>query len=455
MKNIKLWVLHLLISISMISCNKEFLDIKRESSLVVPQSIADFQGILDYGTPMNSGSCHILGMLGGDEYFVLDGHLKTTDAFQRNGYVWKKEVFEGANSDDWVRAYERILFANLSLEGVTKIKPMKEEYAAWANVKGSALFFRALNFYLLAQLFCKPYDIESADLDLGIPMRLESDINLKAIRGTVAQTYGRILQDLQEAADLLPDKPLVKKRPSRAATYALLAKTYLLMGDYKAAEEFSNRCLAIQSSLVDLKNLKDLGVNYPLASTPDNEIDELLFLTSTSNIAVLALARFNVATELLDSYTGGDLRREALFFSYNGKIVFGGGYTAGYNTGLGVNEVLLIRAECRVRRSDLAGALKDLNYLLKNRYDSSFESFSTMDADELLKRIIDERKKELVLRGVRWEDLRRLNKEPKFAKTLVRVVEGQRYELPPNDPRYVWPIPDQEILMSGIQQNIR
>ena len=56
---------------------------------------------------------------------------------------------------------------------------------------------------------------------------------------------------------------------------------------------------------------------------------------------------------------------------------------------------------------------------------------------------------------MRWEDLRRLNKEPRFATTLQRVSKGTTYTLAPNDPKYTFPIPDIEITLSGIPQNPR
>lgn len=457
MKTLLHFGLIMLAFLKLVSCGKTFLDIKQNSSQVVPNTIADFQAIIDNGTIMNTSSCHLLGIIGGDEFYVNDGVLAgVSDSYQRNGYVWEKEVFEGGGSDEWNKAYERILLANLSLEGVSKIKPKSNETSDWNNVIGSALFFRALNFYQLAQLFCKPYHSATSDTDLGIPLRLESDINLKTKRGTVAQTYQQILSDFEEAARLLPETPLVKRRPSKAAAYAMLAKAYLVMEDYVKAKQYADRCLERRNRLLDLKALPDLDTYYPIASgVQQEEIDELIFLTSTTNIAVLAPARVNVSIELFESYTKGDLRKETWFFPYSGRTLFGGGYAPGYTTGIGVNEVLLIRAECLARNKDVSGALVDLNYLLENRYDSTYKPLFIQDPTLLLSRIIEEREKELVLRGVRWEDLRRLNKDPRFAKTLIRIVDGEHYELLPNDPRYVWPIPDQEILMSGIEQNIR
>ena len=86
----------------------------------------------------------------------------------------------------------------------------------------------------------------------------------------------------------------------------------------------------------------------------------------------------------------------------------------------------------------------------------TFIPFTAATATDALTKIINEKRKELPFTGsIRWEDLRRLNKEPQFAKTLIRILNGQTYSLPPNDAKYTLPIPDDEIRLSGIAQNIR
>jgi len=51
--------------------------------------------------------------------------------------------------------------------------------------------------------------------------------------------------------------------------------------------------------------------------------------------------------------------------------------------------------------------------------------------------------------------LRRLNLDIQRAITLKRNLNGVLYTLPPNDARYVLPVPDLVIQLSGIQQNPR
>jgi hypothetical protein len=121
-----------------------------------------------------------------------------------------------------------------------------------------------------------------------------------------------------------------------------------------------------------------------------------------------------------------------------------------------VDELYLIKSECEARLGNVSMAMTDLNTLLVTRWKTgTFIPFTAANADDALPVILTERRKELVMRGVRWTDLRRLNTDARFASTITHVYNGQVYLLPPNDPKYVWPIPDDEILYSGIPQNVR
>jgi hypothetical protein len=123
---------------------------------------------------------------------------------------------------------------------------------------------------------------------------------------------------------------------------------------------------------------------------------------------------------------------------------------------LALDEVYLIAAECKARGTDVDAAGELLNTLLAKRYrKGSFTPLRSMDASELLKLILEERRKELVFRGVRWSDLRRLNIDDQLAITVYRTVKGDELQLLPNSPKYLFPIPDQEIQVNKLIQNPR
>lgn len=453
--------LHLLIWTGLVifnSCGTGFLDVRPDVRQVVPKTIADYQAILDYQSVFIEQPSVELGVIGADEYYLRDGMLTTlTTPFHRNGYIWAQDVYEGQEIRDWRFGYQRILYANMALD-VEKITPAPNEKEAWDNVKGSALFFRAYSLYQLAQLFCKPYAASTSGNDLGIPLPLDYDVSQPSTRGTVADVYRQILSDLLSAVDLLPTKALNTFRPSKAAACVLLARTYLQMGDFEKALYHADLGLTLNSDLIDFNNL-DLNATYTFPMDYGSSNPEVIFYMRIAALTVVAAGRFNADTALLTAYQPTDLRMHAYFFeNTDGRILFKGSYYGGssYFGGLAVDELWLMRAECSARLGDVQGAMDDLNELLIHRHDrEQFVSLTASDPEEALDIILLERRKELFMRGIRWEDLRRLNKEPRFAKTLIREIDGQRYELPPGDPRWVWPIPDNEIDLSGFPQNDR
>jgi len=237
----------------------------------------------------------------------------------------------------------------------------------------------------------------------------------------------------------------------------LLAKLYLLMDKYDDALHHAHECLDRTGELVDFNTL-DESSRYPFAEDFGATNPEMI-LYGHMTIPVVLGNRFNADTLLLHSYSENDLRKKVYFHvESDGRTTFKGTYSGGYSffTGLAVDEILLIRAECLARLGDVNGGLADLNRLLTYRTDSErFAPLQIQRKEDLLNAVITERRKELLLRGLRWEDLRRLNREALFATTLVRQIDGERYELKPGDVRYTWPIPDKEIELEGLEQNER
>ncbi|RBQ08911.1 RagB/SusD family nutrient uptake outer membrane protein, partial [Pedobacter miscanthi] len=114
----------------------------------------------------------------------------------------------------------------------------------------------------------------------------------------------------------------------------------------------------------------------------------------------------------------------------------------------------LIRAESLIRLGRVSEGLSDLNTLLVNRFKTGlFVPYSVGTAIDPLRLVLEERRKEMPFRGQRLADLRRLNQEEGFRVTLSRSVGGTAYALPPGDARYVFPIPQEEVLRSGMEQN--
>lgn len=444
-----------MVSILTMACGKIFLEKKRDRSERIPETLEDYGAILRSIFYMRSS--HELGAIGSDEYYVADGRLATlSNAYQRSGYIWAKDVYQGADVSDWTQAYFRIMYANLAIEGLERLEDT-DNVMYGKQLMGEALFHRAFNYYQLAQLFCAPYDSQTADNMLGLPLRLETDVSVRIDRSTLRDTYDCMLDDLKRSEELLPEGVNDKLFPSKPAAHALLAKLYLLRGEYTDALHYAQQCLDRVGELLDFNTLNETS-RYPFPEDFGATNPEVI-MYSHMIIPVILGNRFNADTLLFDSYEKSDLRKKHYFYKESdGRLTFKGTYSGGYSyfTGLAVDEVLLIHAECLARLGDVSGGLANLNRLLEHRIEFGyFQPLQINSKEDLLEAVIKERRKELVLRGVRWEDLRRLNMDPSFATTLIRQIDGQRHELAPNDIRYTWPVPDKEIELEGLDQNKR
>ncbi|KKX49153.1 RagB/SusD family nutrient uptake outer membrane protein [Sphingobacterium sp. IITKGP-BTPF85] len=141
----------------------------------------------------------------------------------------------------------------------------------------------------------------------------------------------------------------------------------------------------------------------------------------------------------------------------NSIINFKGQYTGSNNLfgGIATDEMYLVRAECLAREGKIAEALADINLLLSKRYKStSFMPLSETNISNLLDLILLERRKELLFRGLRWMDIKRLNLEGRMI-SLIREGADGKVELKPNDNRFAIPLPEDIIRLAGVEQNPR
>ncbi|MBL0744848.1 RagB/SusD family nutrient uptake outer membrane protein [Chryseolinea lacunae] len=436
------------------ACSEDYLDKKPDKSLVVPQTLEDFQALLDNADRVMNITPAI-GMIASDDAFTTDNGWKgLLTATERNTYIWAKDTYNGEPCNDWNIPYQQVFYANVVLEGLEKIAVTPASEAQWKSLKGSALFFRAHALHQLTDHFTLPYTEKDAATTLGIPIRLSPNVNAPARQATLAQTYAQILEDLTLSLDFLPVHSPYKTRPTLPAAYALLARIHLTMAHYKEAEDYASKALALNSVLLDYNTLN------PNDFRPIPRMnDEILFHSQQILYSYAVFSNIYADTTLYASYNDKDLRK-TMFFRLRSpnRYSFKGSYTGSspFFGGIANDEVYLIRAESRVRQGNSDGARKDLNALLEKRWVAGmFIPITETNPGSLLGIILEERQKELAFRTSRWSDLRRLGKDSKFAVTLSRVINGVTYTLPPNDLRYAFPLPNQEIQNSDVEQNPR
>lgn len=463
-KNIILKICLLTTFCLQISCEK-FVDIKASSAVSLIQTANDCQLLLNDYINMNT-EYPSDGEASADDYFLLgtSDYLSTSlTNTDRDLYIWSPTAIQELALPQWQQPYHVVYLSNLIMENIEKLKGTSSQ-AVLDDMRGQALFFRAYAFWEVAQLYAKPYSSSTADSDPGIPLRLQSDINGKSVRGTVQQTYNQIINDLQQASEILANSSVVASRPNKVSAYSMLARVYLSMEDYPNALVNSTKALQINSQLIDYNTISTTS------STPFTRFNkEVIFqsLTTAGGSLIPNSASDNIAKVdpvLVSSYASNDLRGKIFFKANSGVNINTVRFTGNYEpvtssnlfNGLAVDEIYLTRAECYARSGNITSAMADLNTLLRTRWvTGTYIDLTATTADDALAKVIIERRKELVMRGMRWTDLRRLNKDQRFAKTLSRTILGASYTLPPNDLRYTLLIPREVVTISKIQQNPR
>jgi hypothetical protein len=444
----KLNFMMLMVGMSLSGC-QDFLEAKPDKSLAVPTSLRDMNAILDNNT---TNFFSFIAEVAADNFYHTEALWNAVPTERdRNIYIWENTAADG-DGGTLAGRYRTIFNANTVIETLPSINIQASEREEYRRIEGFAYFTRAYVLLEMAQLYTEPYQESNAATAKGLPLKLSADINEPSPRASLEETYRRIEADLKRATQLLPAQSSSPTRANKAAAYATLARMYLYQRKYPEAGLYADSSLQLNNQLLDYKTINNSATPFPIFNR------EKLFYAyaNSSNITV---ARAKVDTLLYASYANAD-RRKLLFFRRNAdnSYAFQGSYaqsTITFAMGPTTAEMYLIRAESSARAGATDAALEDLNTLMRNRWDNTFIPFRAANAKEALRLILAERRKELIFRGIRWADLRRLNFEPEFAQVLQRKLRNRTYTLLPNDKRYVFPIPESIIQLSGIEQNDR
>lgn len=193
-------------------------------------------------------------------------------------YAWK-DVTVTDNEDPktlWESCYGAITNANQALQAIKALGYPAETDAS----RGEALLCRAYNHFVLVNIFCKAYDPLTADTDLGIPYigAPETELNPKYERGTVAEVYQKIYEDLEEGLPLINDSnyAIQKYHFNQKAAYTFASRFYLFYGEWEKAIECAN--VVLGSAPADL--LRDYAA---LSALPRDEEVVPVQYNSTKN----------------------------------------------------------------------------------------------------------------------------------------------------------------------------
>jgi hypothetical protein len=353
----------------------------------------------------------------------------------------------------WGNHYANINKFNTVLQGIDAATGGTEQVKR--SLKAEALLGRAFEYFYLINLYGKPYDPATAAKDPGVPFVISNDVAQKVPpRSTVKEICDHIIEDVKAAIPNLPaDNSKNRLRGSVQAAHSVLARVYLYMSNYTEAAKSAQ--LAIQMNGLSMIDFR--------AAIPSNASQ-----VSTRPDAIYARSVFGYETadlSFVKTFDTRDLRLALLYSSFDnftsrGNTQFAPLFKAfefmNTNTGTSLQEMKLIIAEAAARAADLTTALTQLNDIREQRFHTAdYQPLQSNDKDQVLEWVLRERTFELPYSGLRWFDMRRLDKEGRMP--VVNRYDAQNNviaTLPRASVAYTLQIPIQVINFNpGMQQN--
>ncbi len=420
----------------------------------------------------------------------------------QESYAWEDETTDATEPDTptffWNATYNAIAHANEVLAILDALEAKNEEDEARKRaVESEALLTRAYGHFMLVNLFARHYDAQRAGTDLGVPyVDTPETVFIKTYkRNTVQEVYDRVETDMLRGLELVDDSFFAnsgKYHFNRNAALAFASRFYLFKGDFQKCIEYSNDLLGNDPSVFvrDLTSDEFLNASSSidgyaqLYSSPDLP-GNLLLMRKVSLVQRTDFGHGPTTTLFNDLFglnpfqgTVDERENPALVKGENG--VFPIRYQSLFqrsslNSNVGTpyhihlafrgEEVLFNRMEALIELNRLDDAINDLQVLVDNRYSGQPVTVSIellreafgVAGDPFIsdKFILDiyvqiERRKEFIVQGLRWFDIKRFELEVDH-----NLADGSTITLDKKDLRKVLQIPASAIEVGGLQPNPR
>lgn len=383
-----------------------------------------------------AGGISLFSGLSGDELTLFNG-VPVTDV---KTYYYTNTLYVTTNAttpgtEFWTNLYNYINKCNSAIEGLESSSSLT--LAVQRQLLGEAKFLRGLCFFYLLNLYG------------DVPLALTTDYakNSKLPRSDEAEVYAQIIEDLNEAKDLLSanyldgnllNTTIERVRPTKWAASALLARVYLYIHEWAKAEEQSISIIN-NASLYNLDTLNGVFLKNSKEAIWQLQPNQIGYNTEDGRTFIIPPTGPNnnfkgqpayLSSSLLNSFEVNDQRKSKWTNSIttSGGIAYNFSYkykrsvndtSINVNTGttnmkeyfmvLRLGEQYLIRAEARARQGNLVAAINDLDKI-RGRANLSLVGITNPSISEtdLLNAILHERQVEMFTElGQRWFDLKR------------------------------------------------
>ncbi len=424
------------LSIGLGSCKKSFLEVVPKGKLIA-QTVSDYNLLLNNLGLLNMATDAQVAM--GDEVSAVDPYLGSSALRTQRLFHWDDVIYQPTeDAQEMTVPMQNIYLYNKIINEISEAADGTEQQKK--SIQAQAMAGRAWAYFLLINYYGKPYDAASAASDPGYPIIKEADVTATEFtRASVQEVYNFIIADLIAAIPDLPAQTTHRLRMSKAAAEGILGKVYMFMGNYKLALPQLTAALndigtaSIKVNLYDYNltfgsggsflPIGTFGPAYP--TVPNNE--ENIYAKQFTNYWAFTNNELVITPQTVALFASSDLR---LKFYTAVPYPSGVGYPAGTlrrngpgttQFGVIVPDLLLLKAECKGRLHDLAGAKADVEALRVKRMpvaDAAVPPDMASDETKLVKFILEERIREFAVQGFRWFDMRRLSVDPVYNTTV-------------------------------------
>lgn len=400
--------------------------------------------------------------------------------------TWNHSAISSTNEvqNFWNNTYQTINVVNVFMEGLKtawdggKLTSFLTQ-AEYNQFISEALTIRAICYFDLSQMYCKPYHIGNG-ANRGLPLRLTAN---KSAAGndlapsTVAEVYTQILQDLGDAEGLAAanhgSTALNVTRIHKNTIIAYKTRVYLHMQNWPAVVTESAKIVPVAAPFTATSGVPHtLSASYAgIFASPHATLESILSMphTSDNNAGTQNhLAHYfgsgsgesyylvTGAGSLYDAMDATDARKVMM------EIVGGVPYLTKYKDQstrsdyapvIRWAEVLLNRAEALVRSgSTVTQAAVDLLNAVRVRSfaTGAYTLADFANADAFYTAILQERNMEFLGEGMRNIDLMRLGLT---IPGKVSAGFGTVGAIPSTSQAYFWPVPDSELSYNGLMTN--
>lgn len=195
----------------------------------------------------------------GDEirvYYNLGSYGREDDEAFRFEPV-KSSTSSDSPTSLWEGCYRAIATANHAIQSLDRLKTENggEMTATMRAAYGEAYLTRSFHHFILVNVFSQAWkDAEASKADVGVPYidKVNTNLIFTAERGTVAETYAKIEEDLERGLELISDinYKLPKWHFNVNAAHAYAARFYLYKRDYDKVIEHANAVLGTDRALL-------------------------------------------------------------------------------------------------------------------------------------------------------------------------------------------------------------